>query len=128
MPASASCSDRRQIAVAARVRRIRRSKSWKNVEEWRERSERNDDLVEVTTVLSDYIYATDLPYVWLAARYKSDNISTSARHIFMPFSMGLDPFDGVPQKKFDQILSLVTSARGRWRYFFVIFFWTNRKP
>jgi hypothetical protein len=47
MPASAPCSGRRQIAVAARVRRLRRSKSRKNVEEWRERSERNDDLVEM---------------------------------------------------------------------------------
>jgi hypothetical protein len=50
MPASVPCSDRRQIAFAARVRRLRRSKIRKNVEEWRERSERNDDLVEMAAV------------------------------------------------------------------------------
>ena len=55
MPASAPSSDRRPKAVAARVRRLRRSKIRKNVEEWRERSERNDDLVEVDTLLSEYI-------------------------------------------------------------------------
>jgi hypothetical protein len=44
MPASARSSDRRPKAAAARVRR---SKIRKNVEEWRERSERNDDLVEM---------------------------------------------------------------------------------
>ena len=79
MPASAPSSDRRPKAVAARVRRLRRSKIRKYVEEWRERSERNDDLVEVDTLLSDYIYATDLPYVGLEPGNKSDNISTSAR-------------------------------------------------
>jgi hypothetical protein len=47
MPASVPCSDRRQIAFAARVRRLRSSKIRKNVEEWRERSERNDDIVEI---------------------------------------------------------------------------------